>query len=68
MRSRSIPIVIVEHYETTAANILRDKPNMPLPKITNAKIKVRLNEIKTGKAPGPDQIECELFKFLKDYL
>ena len=54
---------LAEHLDATSINIIRPKPRMDSIEITKSDIVYRLKKITVGKAPGPDTIQPELYKY-----
>ena len=55
---------LLDHYETVLTNIYIPLSKMTDPIIKNSEVKEQLKKIKNGKAPGPDSIKPELYKYI----
>ena len=60
-----LPSGVAEHYEY-AMRVDRKINNMKYTPITTTDIKKQINKLRSGKAPGPDGLKPELYKYLQE--
>ena len=60
----NIPSDLTEHFDMALPDLPRNLANMTYPIISYKEVETQLKKVKCGKAPGPDSMKPELFKYL----